>query len=121
MPPCGPLAELIKRTGVADRVCVGSFFDHRLVAAARRRSGPTSPRRWVRGKSSGWSARERAAAPVVRTARGAAQVPVSFRGVPIVTPRFLRAAHAAGLEVHVWTIDDPAEMRRLLAWASTAS
>jgi glycerophosphoryl diester phosphodiesterase len=45
----------------------------------------------------------------------AAQVPVGLRGVPIVTPRFIAAAHAAGLEVHVWTIDDPAEMRRLLS------
>jgi glycerophosphoryl diester phosphodiesterase len=45
----------------------------------------------------------------------AAQVPVGLRGVPIVTPRFITGAHAAGLEVHVWTINDPAEMRRLLA------
>jgi glycerophosphoryl diester phosphodiesterase len=37
-----------------------------------------------------------------------------MRGVPIVTPRFIGRAHAAGLEVHVWTIDDPLEMRRLL-------
>ena len=41
-------------------------------------------------------------------------MPVTYRRVPIVTPRFIDTAHAAGLEVHVWTIDDPAEMRRLL-------
>jgi glycerophosphoryl diester phosphodiesterase len=41
-------------------------------------------------------------------------VPTSFRRVQIVTPRFLEKAHQAGLEVHVWTIDEPAEMRRLL-------
>jgi glycerophosphoryl diester phosphodiesterase len=44
----------------------------------------------------------------------AAQVPVSFSRVKIVTPAFLATAHGAGVEVHVWTIDDPAEMRRLL-------
>jgi glycerophosphoryl diester phosphodiesterase len=31
-----------------------------------------------------------------------------------VTPRFLEAAHGVGVRVDVWTIDEPAEMRRLL-------
>jgi glycerophosphoryl diester phosphodiesterase len=42
------------------------------------------------------------------------QVPVAFRGIPIVTPRFVRAAHANGVQVHVWTVDEEAEMERLL-------
>lgn len=44
----------------------------------------------------------------------AVQVPVSHRGIPVTTPRLLGAAHALGLRVDVWTIDDPQEMRRLL-------
>ena len=39
----------------------------------------------------------------------AIQVPPSFLGVAIVTERFVEAAHALGLAVHVWTVDDPAE------------
>lgn len=44
----------------------------------------------------------------------ALQVPVQRSGIRIVTPRFVRFAHAIGAEVHVWTINDPAEMHRLL-------
>lgn len=42
------------------------------------------------------------------------QVPVEQSGIPIVTRQFVGAAHERNLRVDVWTIDDPAEMRRLL-------
>jgi glycerophosphoryl diester phosphodiesterase len=45
----------------------------------------------------------------------ALQVPPAFRDIPIVTAESVAAAHALGLEVHVWTINDEAEMRALLA------
>ncbi|PZQ66352.1 MAG: glycerophosphodiester phosphodiesterase, partial [Cutibacterium acnes] len=32
----------------------------------------------------------------------------------IVGPRFLRLVHEAGVEVHVWTVNDPLDMERLL-------
>ena len=44
----------------------------------------------------------------------ALQVPVEYRGREVVTPRFVQAAHNRGVRVDVWTIDDPAEVRRLL-------
>jgi len=44
----------------------------------------------------------------------ALQVPPSFGEIEIVTREFVRAAHGLGLEVHVWTINDEAEMARLL-------
>ena len=44
----------------------------------------------------------------------ALQVPAERRGTHIVTPRFVEAAHARGVRVDVWTIDEPHKMRRLL-------
>jgi glycerophosphoryl diester phosphodiesterase len=44
----------------------------------------------------------------------ALQVPPSYNDVPIVTPGSVQAAHARDVEVHVWTINDEAEMDRLL-------
>ena len=43
-----------------------------------------------------------------------AQLPVRAGPVPIVDRRLVDAAHGRGLSVHVWTVDDPADMRRLL-------
>lgn len=44
----------------------------------------------------------------------ALQVPGSFSGNPLVTEEFVRAAHAKGLEVHVWTVDEREDMEHLL-------
>jgi glycerophosphoryl diester phosphodiesterase len=44
----------------------------------------------------------------------ALQVPLDYRGIPLVTPRFLEAAHSRGVRVDVWTINDAGQMRRLL-------
>ncbi len=48
-------------------------------------------------------------------ARGyALQVPVTYAGIPIITPQFVDIAHAAHLEVHAWVINDEAEMQNLV-------
>nr|WP_244962733.1 glycerophosphodiester phosphodiesterase family protein [Cryobacterium roopkundense] len=44
------------------------------------------------------------------------QVPEKSGALRIVTPRFVRAMHSAGVEVHVWTVNELAAMERLLAW-----
>lgn len=42
------------------------------------------------------------------------QVPPAFAGVELVTPASIHGAHALGLELYVWTINDPAEIKLLL-------
>jgi glycerophosphoryl diester phosphodiesterase len=37
-----------------------------------------------------------------------------MRGVRVVDEKLVAAAHAAGLQVHAWTVNQPEEMRRLL-------
>lgn len=46
----------------------------------------------------------------------AVQVPEKMRGIRVVNPRFVATAHTAGLAVHVWTVNDPDAMVRLLDW-----
>ena len=51
---------------------------------------------------------------LLQPAYDALQVPVSYRGVAVVSPRFTEAAHSRGVRVDAWTVDEPEEMRRLL-------
>lgn len=44
------------------------------------------------------------------------QMPERYGGVQVLSPRFVRAAHRKNVAVHVWTVDEEADMRRLLAW-----
>ena len=44
------------------------------------------------------------------------QVPEAFGATRVVTPQFIRTAHAAGVPVQVWTVDEEQDMRRLLEW-----
>ena len=60
----------------------------------------------------GWLTRGAAAG--YRPAGAALQVPPEAEGVQLVTAQTLAAAHALGLEIFVWTINEPAEMERLL-------
>lgn len=51
---------------------------------------------------------------LLRPAYDALQVPTRYRSYELITPRFVKAAHSRGVRVDVWTIDDAAEMHRLL-------
>jgi glycerophosphoryl diester phosphodiesterase len=101
------LGDVLAEERVLDRVCVAGFSDRRLIKL-RRRFGPdlcTSAGPVELGvlKFVG------IAPPGVL----AAQVPIDLKGFPVVTSGFVRKCHLRGVEVHVWTVDDAAEMARL--------
>jgi glycerophosphoryl diester phosphodiesterase len=104
----GPLARAIARHGAEARVLIAAFKE-RTRAGARGYRGP-----W------GASSRQVAAVRFLRARRAPRadilQVPERWRGVQVVTPRFVASAHRLNLPVQVWTVDDPADMRRLFAW-----
>jgi glycerophosphoryl diester phosphodiesterase len=110
-----PLVRTVRRLKVADRICLGSFSDARI-AAARRLFGPSvctalGPKGVAALRLSSYSPR---AAGLVRIQAGVAQVPLQLGGRALVDERFLTAAHARDLQVHVWTVDTEAETTTML-------
>ncbi|MFD7818289.1 glycerophosphodiester phosphodiesterase [Streptomyces sp. NPDC059785] len=108
-----PLLDLIGRTGTWDRVCVGSFSEAR-VSRAQRLAGPRLATSYGTRGVAALRLRAWGVPAAVRRSAVAAQVPESQSGLPVVGRRFVRTAHALGLQVHVWTVNEPGRMHRLL-------
>ena len=108
----GPLIKRLRSGNALDRTCIGSFSDRRLTAIRRefgdRACTSCGPREIAAIRTGSWIGRTSS------TMARAAQVPVRHGPLTILDRRFVDAAHRAGLHVHAWTIDDPAEMHRLL-------
>jgi len=106
-----PLVRLIRQTLSLDRVCIGSF-DNGRVEAARRALGAdlcTSP-----GSSGIPKVLARMMGVAIgRVQNGCLQIPSHWNGVPVLNDFVIDRAHAIGLQVHVWTINDEMEMRSL--------
>jgi glycerophosphoryl diester phosphodiesterase len=104
----------IEHHGIHDRVLVASEHDEVTEAFRRQSRGrvATSPGRkgamsfWGRVLSGTW---RHAMFPF-----DALQVPPVFRGMNVITPQFLDAAHHHGIQVHVWTVDEPVQMFELV-------
>jgi glycerophosphoryl diester phosphodiesterase len=108
----GPTIDVIRRTGAIDRVCVGAFSSARL-AAVRRALGSQlctslGPREALGLRFTALRRR-----PNV-TLGQCAQVPARIGRLLFVDERYVAGAHRLGLQVHAWTVNDRAEMIRLL-------
>ena len=105
------LVEAVRRCRASARVCVTSFSARRLQRARRLLPPGTE------SSAHPWEVLALRALPrdpsLPRVHR--VQVPVRSLGVTLVEPGFVSRAHRLGLGVDVWTVDDPIEMRRLIA------
>lgn len=109
------LASFIEARGAHDRVLVASFSASRLREFRRLTKGRVAtsahPLELV---AFALLPSGRLADRLTRRKVAALQIPHRTRGITVATRGLLRRAHAAGKHVHVWTIDDPDEMRLLL-------
>ncbi|WP_326639278.1 glycerophosphodiester phosphodiesterase [Streptosporangium sp. NBC_01755] len=114
-----PLAETVRRTTAHDRICLTSFSEERLARAraaiGREVCSSLGPRGVAALRAAATtSGYGRLLARLARAGVPCAQVPVGFRGLRITTPALVRTAHALGMQVHVWTVNDTVVMERLL-------
>ena len=106
--------EEVRRAQAVERVCLGSFS-----AGALRAARGIDPQ----VATSGGRMDVRLALYRSWINLGPGRVPYQAFQVPeisgntrVVSPRFVKLAHRAGLVVQVWTVDEPDDIRRLLDW-----
>jgi glycerophosphoryl diester phosphodiesterase len=110
--------DVIRHAGAVERVCLGSF-GRRVLRAVRAlepaiaTSAARDEVRWALYRS--WCRW-----PVRRVPYHGYQIPEWSGSTRVVSPRFVDAAHAAGLGVQVWTVDTEEDARRLIGWGVDA-
>jgi glycerophosphoryl diester phosphodiesterase len=107
------LAGTLREFERGDDTIVASFSDPAI--AAFRAVAPEFPTSLATLETAEFYRAVHAGAPAPATTAVALQVPETFGEITVVDEYFVERAHAAGLAVHVWTVNDAAEMRSLLA------
>lgn len=115
-----PLLQVLQQHNAFGRVMLASFSEKRLKKIRRKARGQVSTSLGIAAVLRLLAAAQSATHPGSWRIPGphmgvrAVQVPHYQGPVPVVTPRFIAAAHTLGLAVHVWTINDVDEMAELV-------
>jgi glycerophosphoryl diester phosphodiesterase len=107
-----PLVEIIRRHGAEHRVLVAAEWER------NRRKVAGYPGPWGASRLNVTTFLALTATPFnpLYTPRvDALQIPERDRWIRVLTPRLLREAHRRNIPVHVWTVNDPDDMRRLIS------
>lgn len=108
-----PFVRLIRAHGMADRVCVGSFDDETM--ARFRAACPEVTTAATRSEVRRLFVLQRLGLGRFYRGHGRAfQIPEYSDRHQLVTAGFIAAAHRQGAAVHVWTVNDTADMQRLI-------
>lgn len=108
--------KAVRDANAVSRVLIGSFSHARRMATIRQLPGVATSVSAAGALRAVHAARAGAVPLLSRVLSGvdAVQLPTKVAGARVVTARSIRAFHAVGVEVHIWTINDPDEMRLLL-------
>jgi len=113
--------QLLRQHGLSEQVLIGSVHDE--VLDAFRTACPEAPTSMVESEIRPfWILNTLFLGQLYQAPTGAAAIQVPERAslpvlgeVQVITPRFVRTIHAHNLEIHAWTINETADMERLLA------
>jgi len=109
-----PLFEVVRRFGASARVVAAGMYDR----DRDRFAGYGGPISASGEQLRAFLIRHKLRLGRPRLGADVIQAPERYRGFRIVTRRFIAAMHAQHVPVHVWTVNDPADMRRLLGWGA---
>jgi glycerophosphoryl diester phosphodiesterase len=108
------LWELVDGHGFHDRILVAAENDPQVRRFRRCSGGRVATGSGLHESLKFWAASRIGVERLLRPPFDALQVPATYKGLTVVDRKLISAAHGAGIQVHVWTVDDPPEMRRLL-------
>lgn len=108
-----PFVSMIRAFGLAGQVCVGSF-DTETVHQFRRACPEVATAATLAEVQQMLILSKLGLGRFFRGGAVAVQLPETHGRIRIVTPAFMRAAQRRRVAVHVWTVNDVSQMRRLL-------
>ena len=111
-----PAIEAIRKAAAEHRVLIGSFSNTRRLSVVRKLPGVATSVSSRGAVIATWAGALGLPALTRWALRGvqAVQLPERILGVRTTSPRVIAAYHSARVEVHIWTINDPVDMNRLL-------